>query len=92
MSENKREFEFSLTENITVAKDGEAQYCNKILLKAPNAKQNRERCLIKQAFLSSVNKVSEIKDNPAVNSLNSRGFESDQFGVKNWCQGYSQIS
>ena len=56
---SKKEFEFTLSENITVHKDGERQFCNKLLLKGPSSKQQRERCLIKQALMESINKANE---------------------------------
>ena len=59
---NKREFEYTLQSNIGIHKDGEKQFCNKIVLKAPNSKQTEQRVMLKQAFMSAMEKSSSAKD------------------------------
>lgn len=54
MTENlKREFEYSLQVNISIHKNGEKQFANKIKLLAPSSAQRTNRCIIKQAFMNA---------------------------------------
>lgn len=55
----KREFEFTLQNQISLHKGGERVFANKILLKAPSMIEMRYRCIIKQTVLESLQKQNE---------------------------------
>jgi len=61
----KREFEFSLAAPIGVHKDGEKHFADKITLVAPSVKNNKSRCIIKQAIAHC---IAESQKNRESNS------------------------
>lgn len=77
MSKEKqlKEFEFTLSEPVTIHKSGQSVPVAKILLKCPNSRQQRDRLIIKNGFLYNKNQSTatatdtEQKANDVIDNL-----------------------